>query len=94
MQLWLSGSLQTRLALNSQRSACFCLLRAGIKDLHHNQLARVNILLGNGVEIKIKLIVMNCFKCRKWKCKVENGSEALYIGEGDCDLLTYLFNLF
>jgi hypothetical protein len=35
-------SLYTRLALNSQRSSCLCLLNAGTKDLNHHCLALFN----------------------------------------------------
>ena len=36
-------TLQTRLALNSQRSTCLCLLSAGIKGMHHHYPAFIYI---------------------------------------------------
>jgi hypothetical protein len=67
----------------------------GLKVCITTNWLEVNILLRNGEEIKIKLMVVNCFSYRKWKktCKVENSSDLLDIGEGDCDFLIYLFNL-
>ena len=34
--------MKTSVALNSQRSACFCLLRAGIKGMHYHTQHKLN----------------------------------------------------